>query len=156
VKTELEVLIGTTLSELGLDLVELRIGGSARRPLIDVRMDRLDGGRVSVDDCAAVSRVLQQRLDGDPSAPGDYVLEVSSAGLERRLKRAADWKRFVGRTVSVLSPAVGGRRELELAGFENAEVEGSEVAVLRGSRGEEFRVPLSEVKEARLVFHWKR
>jgi ribosome maturation factor RimP len=76
--------------------------------------------------------------------------------LERRLTRVADWKRFVGRTVSVLSRAVGGRRELELAGVEGTEGGGQEVVLLRGPRGEELRVPLSEIKEARLVFHWKR
>jgi ribosome maturation factor RimP len=156
VKTELEVLVNTTLSELGLDLVELRLGGSRRRPVIDVRMEKLDGEKVSVDDCARVSRLLQQRLDEGFAALGDYVLEVSSAGLERPLKRPSDWRRFTGRTVSVLSATLGGRRELELVAVEMAENGGAEVAVLRDKTGADIRVPLAEVKEARLVFNWKR
>jgi ribosome maturation factor RimP len=119
-------------------------------------MEKLDGEKVSVDDCAHVSRLLQQRLDEAFAALGDYVLEVSSAGLERPLRRPSDWRRFTGHTVSVLSATLGGRRELELVAVEMVENGGAEVAVLRDKTGSDIRVPLAEVKEARLVFNWKR
>jgi ribosome maturation factor RimP len=117
-------------------------------------MDRRDGEKVTVDDCARVSRALEARLDAGGVVPEHYVLEVSSPGVERPLKRPADWRRFAGRRASVLAPALGGRVEVEIAGVEGEE--GREVAVVRTPRGEEQRVPLAEVKEARLVFTWNR
>jgi ribosome maturation factor RimP len=155
VKTELEVIVKAVLSSLGNDLVELRIAGSKRRPVVDVRMEKAGGDAVSVDDCARVSRALSSQIDEALPALGDYVLEVSSAGLERPLTRLSDWNRFVGSTVSVLSPALGGRREMQIVGVEGEPVEGYQV-VLKDKRGTDTRVPLAEVKEARLVFNWKR
>jgi ribosome maturation factor RimP len=83
-----------------------------------------------------------------------YVLEVSSPGVERPLRHAADWRRFTGRRASVSSAVVGGRIEGEIVGLEGGE--GAEVALLRDGRGMEHRVPLTDVKEARLVFVWNK
>ena len=153
-KPELEVLISQSLTALGFDLVELRVKGSKQRPIIDVRMEKIDGEKVTIDDCARVSRSLENALEPVADDLGDYVLEVSSPGVERPLRKPQDWKRFVGRSVSVLSPVLNGRQELDLVDVEGEQ--GSEVAVLKDKRGSDIRVPLAEVKEARLVFHWKR
>lgn len=82
------------------------------------------------------------------------MLEVSSPGVERPLRHAADWRRFVGRRASVSSRAVGGRIEGDIVGL--AGEEGALVAVLRDQRGTEHRVPLADIKEARLVFVWNK
>jgi ribosome maturation factor RimP len=107
---------------------------------------------VTVDDCAAASRAIEARLDAEGSLGERYVLEVSSPGVERPLRRAADWKRFVGRQASVLSPALHGREEVEILGVEGDA--GREVLVLRDGRGAEQRIALADVKDARLAFHW--
>ena len=150
----LEALVRARVDALGFDLVELRRGGTARKPLLDVRIDRRDGSKVSVDDCALVSRALEPELEASGLVRDDYVLEVSSPGLERPLRSAADWRRFAGRSAKVLSPALGGRVEVEVVGSESEE--GIEKAVMRDARGTEHRIPLAEVKEARLVFRWER
>lgn len=139
---------------LGFDLVEFRRGGTARRPLLDIRIDRRDGTKVTIDDCAHVSRALEPRLDASGLAGDQYVLEVSSPGVERLLRHAADWRRFTGRRASVSGAAVGGRIEGEILGVQGGE--GAEVALVRDGRGVEHRVPLAEIKEARLVFVWNK
>jgi len=139
---------------LGFDLVEFRRGGTARRPVLDIRIDRRDGTKVTIDDCAHVSRALEPRLDASGMVGDQYVLEVSSPGVERPLRHAADWRRFTGRRASVSSPAVGGRIEGEIVGVEGSE--GAEVALLRDGKGVEHRVPLTEIREARLVFVWNK
>src|SRR5579884_2941344 len=63
VKDALEDVVVAELDALGFDLVELRRGGTRSRPLIEVRIDRRDGSRVSVDDCARASRAIEARLD---------------------------------------------------------------------------------------------
>jgi ribosome maturation factor RimP len=113
VSKTLEAVVNAELDAAGFDLVELRRAGSKARPLIEVRIDRRDGGAVSVDDCASVSRLLEARLDESGLVPDRYVLQVSSPG-DRPLRSADEWKRFAGRWVSVLSPEHGGRFEARL------------------------------------------
>ena len=153
---ELEDLITAELDALGYDLVDLRRGGSKGRPVVEVRIDRRDGQGVTVENCTIASRALEARLDERADLVGErYVLEVSSPGVERPLKRAADWRRFAGQKASVKSDVLGGRRELAIVGVEGEpEGDGGEVVVLEGDKGERFRVPLADVKEARLVFKW--
>jgi ribosome maturation factor RimP len=149
----LEVFVRKQVEGLGLDLVELRKGGSGRRPLLDIRIDRRDGSGITVDDCARVSRALEPQLDASGLVSENYVLEVSSPGVERPLRNAADWRRFAGRTAKVLAPSLGGRLEVEVIGVDDSS--GEVMAVMREPRGTEHRIPLAEVREARLVFRWK-
>jgi len=150
VKDALEAVVMSELDAVGFDLVELRRGGTKTRPLIEVRIDRRDGAAVTVDDCARASRALEARLDGSDLVSAQYVLQVSSPG-ERPLRSSAEWRRFVGRWANVLTPEHGGRIEGKILAVEG-EV-GSEVAVLEPKPGLERRIPLADVKEARLAFH---
>src|SRR3981081_2237615 len=93
---ELEHVVTQGLDEIGYDLVELRKGGTRSRPLLEGRIDRRDGGKVTVDDCARASRALEARLATGALVSDRYVLQVSSPG-ERPLRTPAEWRRFVGR-----------------------------------------------------------
>ena len=155
----LETLVESEIKPLGLELFELKLGGSQGRPVLDVRVERKDGERVTVDNCAAASRAIEARLDADDFGGKRYVLEVSSPGIERPLRNAMDWKRFVGRTAVVTANVPGdpaGRRtdEVEIAGVEGDA--GQEIVIVRNQRGDERRFPLAAVEKARLAFHWKR
>ena len=91
---------------------------------------------------------LEARLDGSGLVGERYVLQVSSPG-DRPLRSPAEWRRFVGRWVSVLAPEDGGRFEARLldvtgdAGLEQVTLE---------QDGKRRNVPLARVKEARLAF----
>jgi ribosome maturation factor RimP len=150
VKDALEAVVVAELDAVGFDLVELRRGGTKARPLIEVRIDRRDAAPVTVDDCARASRVLEARLDGSELVSPQYVLQVSSPG-ERPLRTTAEWRRFVGRWANVLAPEHGGRIEGKILAVEGES--GAEVAVLAPKKGAECRIPLADVKEARLAFH---
>ena len=150
VKDALEAVVVSELDAIAYDLVELRRGGTRARPLIEVRIDRRDGAAVTIDDCARASRVLEARLDGSELVSPQYVLQVSSPG-ERPLRTTDEWRRFIGRWANVLTPAHGGRLEARIVGVEGEA--GSEVAVLEPTPGDERRIPLADVKEARLAFH---
>lgn len=58
-------------------------------------------GGVSIDDCEAVSRALDPVLDEADPIPTSYIFEVSSAGVERELKRPGDFEKFMGSQVEV-------------------------------------------------------
>jgi len=147
VNQTLEVVVSEVLDSLGFDLVELRKGGTRERPLVEVRIDRRDGVAVAVDDCARVSRALEDRLDAGGVVAERYVLQVSSPG-DRPLRTPDEWRRFTGRWISVLAPEHGGRFEARLVGLEGGAGENAVLEVNDTQR----HIPLSAIKEARLAF----
>ena len=150
----LEALVNEELTALGYELVELRKGGSKGRPVFDLRIDRLDGEKVQVGDCEKASRAIEAKLDAMPAMIASrYVLEVSSPGMERPLRTAAEWKRFVGRRASVNALALHGRQEVEIVAVDGDA--GAERLRLRDMKGLEHVVALADVTDARLAFQWK-
>jgi ribosome maturation factor RimP len=155
----LEAIVANEIRPLGLELFELKLGGSKGRPVLDVRVEREDGQQVTVENCAAASRAIEARLDADDFGGKRYVLEVSSPGIERPLRNAKDWRRFSGSkavvTTNVPDDPAGRRTdEVEIASVEG-EI-GNEVITVLNERGDERRFPLSAVEKARLAFHWNR
>ena len=155
----LQDIVVKELDPLGLELFELHSRGTRNRPVLDVRVERKDGAKVTVDDCARASRAIEAKLDQGGIVSDRYVLEVSSPGIERPLRNARDWSKFVGRDAVVTADAVGeapelSAREVRIVGIEgNA---GEEIVVLEDAGGAIHRVPLAAVKKARLAFNWKR
>lgn len=154
---ELERRIEELLEGLGFELVALERGGGHRRPLLRLRIDRPDAppGRsgVTVSDCATVSRAVNGMLEEAPEAPEDYILEVSSPGVERPLVRPGDYRRFAGReaTLRGYGPLAGRGRQLTgtllgLAGEEGVALEVD---------GERLEVPFDAIAGAHLVYRWE-
>jgi len=148
------------IEELGFEMVDLEQAGHARRPILRIRIDRPDstpGNGVTLDDCTLVSRALESYLDGRPGLAPEYVLEVSSPGVERPLVRRRDWERFAGSEVAVRgkAPLAGRAKRLEgtLLGISGGE--GEETVSLRLESGEEVQVPLAQVSGANLVYRWQ-
>ena len=119
------------LAGMGFELVDMQVSNRGR--FLRIFMDKLGG--ITVDDCAAVSRHLARVLEVEGV---DYDrLEVSSPGLDRPLRKAADFARFAGQRVDVrmrLADANGRRRYIgRLKGIEGAtatvEVDGVSVAL---------------------------
>jgi ribosome maturation factor RimP len=147
VNETLEDIVIAELGAAGFDLVELRTAGSRTQPLFEVRIERRDGQSVSVDDCARMSRALEARLDAGGIVPERYVLQVSSPG-DRPLRTPAEFRRFVGRWVSVTAPDFG-RVEAKLVGVDGDV--GAESITLEV--GKQLKtVPIAAVKQARLAF----
>ncbi len=147
--------VDAAVSGAGFELFSLTGGGTKNRPLLEVRIDRPDGTKVTIDDCAIVSRAIEAVLDGSALVAETYRLEVSSPGMDRPLRHAADWRRFAGRRVAVTSGSlVGSRVEGLLLGVDDAA--DVETGVVQDDQGLEHRVALADVKSARLVVTWNR
>ena len=85
-------------------------------------------GGVSIDDCVDMTHALSPALDKEDPIPQEYLLEVYSPGIERRLTRPEHFAAFVGRPVRarLIRPLESGERELEgilLECGENGELE---------------------------------
>lgn len=111
------------VQEQGCSLWDVEYVREAGRWFLRVYIDK-EGG-VSVQDCEAVSRPLSDALDEADPIEGSYVLEVSSAGADRPLKRPEHFRQFLGAQVEVrLYRALEGRKEYVgiLAGYEAGNV----------------------------------
>lgn len=143
--------VRSRLETLGLDLADLRLGGTPNRPLVQVRIDWPPADperRVTVDDCALASRTLEAWLDtGGPLGPR-YQLEVSSPGLDRPVRWHRHWVRFIGREVLVKLEGLGRVRARIVAVPDEATV------VLHPEGREPVTLPLEKAREARLAVDW--
>lgn len=110
---QLEELIRPAVEGQGYDLVELHWGKQEGGTVLRITIDRQVGqGRVSHSDCVTVSREVSALLDVKDVLPGHYNLEVSSPGLDRPLKRAADFSRFIGERAKVRMQPAASRSKL--------------------------------------------
>ena len=133
-------LVGATLTGLGYELVDLEVTG---RGLMRILMDKPAG--ITVDDCELVSHQLT-RLFTVEGVNFDR-LEVSSPGLDRPLKKEADFVRFCGQKVQLkLRMPMAGRKNF--VGTLGA-VEGGMLQL--GVDGSQIAIELSNVDKARLV-----
>ena len=157
--------IAATVSGLGYELVDVE---RAQRGLLRVTIDRVPGhlytlgrgpdatreagGSVRVEDCEVVTRQLQYVLEVEGL---DYArLEVSSPGLDRPLRREADYERFAGQAVSLtLKQPFEGRKNWQgiLSRAEPGAAGGWKLTFKNGKVEQELGFTLSEVREARLV-----
>ena len=97
----------------GLEVVEIELRGGGKSRMLRVFVDKPGG--VTHEDCAQFSREFGTILDVEDVVPGgSYVLEVSSPGLDRKLTRAADYERFTGSKVKLMTrEPVNGNRHFE-------------------------------------------
>jgi ribosome maturation factor RimP len=139
-------------SSYGLDIFDVQFRRDGRGMVLRVQIDRPGAAStaedsVSIEDCASVSRDLSTILDVEEIVPVAYTLEVSSPGLDRPLRGAADFVRFSGRRVKmVLRDAVDGQMFFKgrLGGINGAEV------IVETNDGRRHVVPISAITRANL------
>ena len=122
-------------ASLGLEIVEVELRGGGKSRMLRLVIDKLvvganakpaagvvdepgvsdQPGGVTHEDCAKLSREVSTILDVEDAGPSAaYVLEVSSPGLDRKLIRAADYERFTGSRVKLMTRnPVDGNRHFE-------------------------------------------
>ena len=111
------------LQDMGLRLVRVRITGQGNCT-VQLMAERPDG-TLTIRECERISRELSPILDVNDPFPGEYVLEVSSPGIDRPLVRAGDFERWAGYEAKIeLAELLAGRRKFRgvLEGCEDGEV----------------------------------
>jgi ribosome maturation factor RimP len=148
VDDELSDLLASTVAPLGLELVDVE----RRTTSVRVVVDR--NGGVDLEAIAAATRAVSVVLDAHDPFPGHrYTLEVSSPGVERRLRTPGHFERAVGEKVTVRTVA-GGQGERRVTGrLASADADGF---VLEGDElpGGARRFSYDEVERARTIFEW--
>lgn len=144
----LSAIIAPVVAGMGLDLVRILLSGQPGSLTLQVMAEDPATGQLTIEQCAKLSRALDQPLDeGDPIA-SEYHLEVSSPGIDRPLTRPADWTRWVGHEAKmVLEPKVDDRARASgaIVGLDGDDV------LLTTKVGAPLRLPLASIKQAKLV-----
>ena len=120
---KLAEIVGPTIEGLGFELVRIRLMGG-RINTLQIMADRPEGGIV-VEDCATISTAVSAILDVEDPLADEYVLEVSSPGIDRPLTRLKDFDVWQGYEAKIeTSELIDGRRRFKgiLAGVEDDEV----------------------------------
>ena len=97
VKDKVREWLTPLLEEKNLFLVDVKISMGKK---IEVYVDSDEG--IHIDDCAGISRFLEKHLDGSGIVPDNYILEVSSPGMDNPLKVPRQYKRRIGRILEVV------------------------------------------------------
>src|ERR1700745_3475015 len=83
----------------GLEIVEVEVKGGGNNRLLRISIDKPEG--VTHADCELISQQVGTILDVENVVPGQYKLEVSSPGVERKLSKPRDFERFQGKRVKI-------------------------------------------------------
>ena len=134
------------LNELGLELADIEYVSEGGYNYLRIYVEKPDGN-TSLDDCVELSG----RIDdiADELINEKFYLEVSTPGLERKLKRPKDFTRFTGRKVKIYTKSqVEEKKTFEgrLEKFEN------ETIFLLDDTGKVYEIPFSKLKKSNLIY----
>ena len=142
---ELAKLLQPTIERLGYELSDLEARLSGGRGVVRLFIDKLDG--VGLEDCEKVSLAVSALLDVEDPVAGQYDLEVSSPGLDRKLTKIAHFQRFKGEAVKVqMRFPIAGRRR-----FRGTLVSSDDENIVVNVDGESHTLPMAMIDTARLV-----
>ena len=148
---------------LGFDLVRVKIFGKSEagdgdEPALQIMAERPETGELIIDDCAALSRRISERIDeledqGIELIAGAYRLEVSSPGIDRPLTRPKDFANWAGHEarITLTTPVDGNRKTVQgdLAGI--AGEPGAETVSLDDKKSGRVEFAYSDIQSAKLV-----
>ncbi|HEX2801821.1 MAG TPA: ribosome maturation factor RimP [Phenylobacterium sp.] len=133
----------------GYEIVRLRLMGGEHARRLQIMAERPSDGDMNVEDCARLSRAISEIMDAADPIAGEYMLEVSSPGVDRPLTRLKDFATFEGYEARLeLDRVAEGRKRFKglLAG-----VDDGQVAIDLEGEAETALVPFAWVVEAKLV-----
>ena len=143
-RLNLDALLRPVVTDMGYVCWGIELLGQGRGSLLRIYIDSSAG--ITLEDCERVSKQVSAILDVEDPIAGEYLLEVSSPGLDRLLFNRDHYEQFIGKTVKVrLSKTMDNRKSIT-GSIE--EVTG-ETLVLNES-GREIQIPLGEIEKARL------
>ncbi len=142
-------LIDPVAESLGLAVVRVRLMGGTLRRRLQIMAERNLDHDISVEECARLSRAVSEVLDAADPIAGEYLLEVSSPGIDRPLTRLIDFDLFEGLEARLETDRmVEGRKRFKgiVAG-----TEGENVAIDLDGEDETALIPFAWLADAKLV-----
>ena len=138
-----------------VEIVDIEFLGGGKHRVLRVYIDKTGpeaAGGVTLGDCQALSHGMEEVLDAEDLIPGgEYTLEVSSPGVERKLTRPRDFVKSVGKKVKVVTTEPVANATTWI-GLQQAFAE--DVLTVEAADGKTAQIPMDKVKKANLKFEW--
>ena len=141
-------MIDPVAESLGLAVVRVRLMGGTLRRRLQIMAERVTDHDISVEECARLSRAVSEVFDAADPISGEYLLEVSSPGIDRPLTRPADFADWAGHEAKIaLKEKLNGRQRFNgmLVGIDG------DVVTISDKEGVEHKLPFDAIDTAKLV-----
>lgn len=143
--SELEKLLEPSIERLGYEMTDIEAKLSGKSGVIRVFIDHADG--IGIEDCEKVSQAISALLDVEDPVPGQYDLEVSSPGFNRKLTKVKHFQRFTGEIVKVeMRFPIAGRKR-----FRGKLLSLDDENIVVDVDGVSHSLPMATIDTARLV-----
>ncbi len=142
-------LVEPIIEDQGMELVDLEFHRERSGWVLRLLIDRAEG--VTVDDCADISGRVGAILDVKDIIDVSYVLEVSSPGVNRPLRKEKDFQRFTGHHISLKTvQSIDGQKNFkgQLTGLREDKL------IFRCDAGRELKIPMGNVARAHIDYRW--
>ncbi len=143
-------LAGSISDDYNIKIVDVELAGSMRKPIVRVFIDKEEG--VTLEDCEKFNRALSAILDVEDPIQTSYILEVSSPGLDRPLKRSEDFERNIGKKIRIIT-----KEEINRQNFFTGrlrEIKNNEIALIL-EKEKEVNIPINKIAKAKLEIEIK-
>jgi ribosome maturation factor RimP len=139
-------LVAPVINGLGYELVRIQISDEGTKT-VQIMVERLDGVNLSVDDCSLLSNEVSVILDVNDPINDNYLLEVSSPGIDRPLVKLKDYETYAGFHARINTNAVfEGRKDFKgkLTG-----IEGNNIKII--VKEKTYLLPFDKIEKAKLL-----
>ena len=147
-------LIDPIAESLGLEIVRVRLMTGSKRQRLQIMAERPSDHDISVEQCAKLSRAVSEVFDAADPIAGEYMLEVSSPGIDRPLTRPLDFDLFEGEEARLETDRmIEGRKRFKgiLAGLDKDEAGTDMVAIDLDGEADTALIPFDWIVDAKLV-----
>jgi ribosome maturation factor RimP len=151
IQEKIAMLAESLAEQHGVRVYDVEIVGNARNPFVRVYLDTEHG--VSLDECAKFSRSLSALIDVEDPMPTAFVLEVSSPGLDRQLKKLKHYEQSRGKLAKVVLKNKSADGQNVFVG-RIMDVQGDLVTLTTGD-GQNLLIPFDTISRARLEIELK-
>lgn len=150
-RDDLVMLLKPSIEALGYEFWGLEFSGSSKhKSLLRVYIDHEQG--IAVEDCEKVSRQLSRVLDVEDPIHGEYMLEVSSPGMDRALFYPAQYPHYCGEILSVKTQMpIDGQRN-----FKGVLAKAFDDKIVLIENGKEISIDFSNIQKAHVVVDWNK
>ena len=146
-KLKIEEFLKGLSDKLAVDLIELNVRHQNKTIVVDVIVDHPAGG-ITIDECGYLNKRLSREIEERQLIPGEYLIHVSSPGIDRPLKTINDFKRVLGKKVHFHLTALL-KNKLEYEGvIKDVDQQNVQIDVKAGI----LVVPLGQIQKAIQVF----
>lgn len=148
-RNDIVELVKPSIEALGYEFWGLELSGSSKRKsLLRIYIDHEQG--ISVEDCEKVSRQLSRVLDVENPIHGEYMLEISSPGIDRALFYKEQYPAYCGEKLSIRTQLpIDGQRN-----FKGVLVKAFDDKILLLEDDKEVSIDFSNIQKAHIIVEW--